>query len=117
TYPKKKPVQATTKGTRLKLKAKVTKPDKKKQPAKKAKAKGLAVLSEVALTKAEQLKLATKRSKKDFHVSHASGSDSEDEDDTDDDGDNDDDGESDDHDNDSDDEEQNLTEMRFMIPI
>ncbi|GKD27789.1 hypothetical protein Tco_1234003, partial [Tanacetum coccineum] len=40
----------------------------------KLKAKGLAVLSEVALTKAEQLKLATKRSKKDFHISHASGS-------------------------------------------
>ncbi|GJV01508.1 hypothetical protein Tco_1335077 [Tanacetum coccineum] len=73
TSPKKKPVQAT-KGTRLKSKAKVAKPDKKKQPAKKTKAKGLVVLSEVALTKAEQLKLATKRSKKDFHSSHASGS-------------------------------------------
>ncbi|GKB92837.1 putative ribonuclease H-like domain-containing protein [Tanacetum coccineum] len=72
TSPKKKPVQAT-KGTRLKSKAKVAKPDKKKQPAKKTKAKGLAVLSEVALSKAEQLKLATKRSKKDFHMSHASG--------------------------------------------
>ncbi|GJW19453.1 hypothetical protein Tco_0026889 [Tanacetum coccineum] len=44
TSPKKKAVQAT-KGTRLKLKAKVAKPDKKKQPAKKIKAKGLAVLS------------------------------------------------------------------------
>nr|GEU65484.1 hypothetical protein [Tanacetum cinerariifolium] len=32
------------------------------------------VLSEAALTKVEQIKLATKRSKKDFHVSHASGS-------------------------------------------
>nr|GEV61506.1 hypothetical protein [Tanacetum cinerariifolium] len=39
-----------------------------------AKAKGLAVLSEVALTKAEQIKLSTKRSNKDFHMSHASGS-------------------------------------------
>ncbi|GJW76832.1 hypothetical protein Tco_0138514, partial [Tanacetum coccineum] len=68
TSPKKKPVQAT-KGTRLKSKAKVAKLDKKKQPAKKTKAKGLAVLSE-----AEQLKLATKRSKKYFHMSHASGS-------------------------------------------
>ncbi|GKA64884.1 retrovirus-related pol polyprotein from transposon TNT 1-94, partial [Tanacetum coccineum] len=105
TSPKKKLVQAT-KGTRLKSKTKVAKLDKKKQPAKKTKAKGLAVLSEVALTKAEQIKLATKRSKKDFHVSHASGSgdgvdtqsnvhdeqhqktsgDSEDEDDNDDDG-------------------------------
>ncbi|GJW31028.1 MAK10-like protein [Tanacetum coccineum] len=115
TSPKKKPDQAT-KGTRLKSKAKVAKPNKKKQPTKKTKAKGLAVLSEVALTEAEQIKLATKRSKKDFHISHASGSgvsdvplyesesdkeswgDSEDEDD------NDDDGERDDHDDDSDDE-------------
>ncbi|GJZ81393.1 hypothetical protein Tco_0646387 [Tanacetum coccineum] len=72
TSPKQKHVQAT-KGTRLKSKAKVAKPDKKKQPAKKIKAKGLVVLSEVALTKAEQLKLATKKSKKDFHMSYASG--------------------------------------------
>nr|GEU54665.1 hypothetical protein [Tanacetum cinerariifolium] len=54
--------------------AKVVKYDKKKQPAKKPKAKGLAVLSEVALTEAEQLKLATKRSKTQFHSSHTSGS-------------------------------------------
>nr|GEZ40965.1 hypothetical protein [Tanacetum cinerariifolium] len=45
------------------------------QPAKKTKAKGLVVLSEVALLEAEQIKLATKRSKKDFYISHASGSD------------------------------------------
>ncbi|GJT29773.1 hypothetical protein Tco_0910048 [Tanacetum coccineum] len=51
-----------------------TDPDKKKQPINKPKAKGLAVLSEVALTEAEQLKLATKRSKTQFHSSHASGS-------------------------------------------
>nr|GEY28614.1 hypothetical protein [Tanacetum cinerariifolium] len=70
--PKQKPVQAT-KGTRIKTKAKVAKHDKKKQPTKKPKAKGLAVLSDVALTEAEQLKLATKRSKTDFHISHASG--------------------------------------------
>ncbi|GJT27787.1 hypothetical protein Tco_0908062 [Tanacetum coccineum] len=74
TSPKKKPVQAT-KVTRLKSKAKVAKPDKKKQPTKKPKAKGLAVLSEVALTEAEQLKLATKRSKTQLYSSHASGSD------------------------------------------
>ncbi|GKB92327.1 hypothetical protein Tco_0964599, partial [Tanacetum coccineum] len=73
TSPKQKPVQAT-KGTKIKSKAKVSKPDKKKQPTKKPKAKGLAVLSEFALTEAEQLKLATKRSKKDFHISHANGS-------------------------------------------
>nr|GEU47342.1 retrovirus-related Pol polyprotein from transposon TNT 1-94 [Tanacetum cinerariifolium] len=60
--PKQKPVHAT-KGTRIKNKAKVAKSDKKKQPVKKPKAKGLAVLSEVALTEAEKLKLATKRSK------------------------------------------------------
>nr|GFB55120.1 hypothetical protein [Tanacetum cinerariifolium] len=112
------------KGTRIKSKSKVAKLDKKKQPVKKIKAKCLAVLSEVALIEAEQIKLATKRSKKDFHISHASGSgdgvntlskvpdvpayesesdkeswgDSEDEDD------NDDDGESDDHNDDSNDE-------------
>ncbi|GJR81802.1 hypothetical protein Tco_0152587 [Tanacetum coccineum] len=73
TLPKLKPVQAT-KGTRIKSKAKVSKSDKKKQPAKNSKAKGLVVLSDVALTEAEQLKLATKRSKTQFHSSHASGS-------------------------------------------
>ncbi|GJT63020.1 hypothetical protein Tco_1006553 [Tanacetum coccineum] len=67
TSPKQKPVQAT-KGTRIKSKAKVSKSDKKKLPAKKPKAKGLAVLFEVALTKAEQLKLATKRSKTQFFI-------------------------------------------------
>ncbi|GKF41643.1 hypothetical protein Tco_0124985, partial [Tanacetum coccineum] len=36
--------------------------------------KGLKVLSEVALSEAAQLKEVTKRSKKDFHISHASGS-------------------------------------------
>nr|GEV29391.1 retrovirus-related Pol polyprotein from transposon TNT 1-94 [Tanacetum cinerariifolium] len=45
-------------------------PPKKKH----AKAKGLAILSEVALSEDEQIKMATKRSKKDFHISHASGS-------------------------------------------
>ncbi|GKB66530.1 hypothetical protein Tco_0927942 [Tanacetum coccineum] len=38
------------------------------------KTKGLTVISKVALTEAEQTKLATKKSKKDFHMSHASGS-------------------------------------------
>nr|GEU51911.1 hypothetical protein [Tanacetum cinerariifolium] len=130
TSPKQKPVQAT-KGTRLKTKAKVAKSDKKKQPAKKPKAKGLAVFSEVALTEVEQLKLATKRSKIQFHSSHASGSgdgvnsqskvpdeqhlktigDSGEEDEDDEsnyvdnsDGNDNDDGSSDDHDDDSDDE-------------
>ncbi|GKC70823.1 hypothetical protein Tco_1116706 [Tanacetum coccineum] len=62
TSPKTKPAQATN-GTKLKTSAKVVKSDKKKQHAKMPKTKGLAVLSEVALTEAEQLKLATERSK------------------------------------------------------
>ncbi|GKE05356.1 hypothetical protein Tco_1397374, partial [Tanacetum coccineum] len=59
---------------KIKTKAKVAKSDKKKQPAKMPKAKGLDVLSKVALTEAKQLKLATKRSKTHFHSSHANGS-------------------------------------------
>nr|GFA06931.1 hypothetical protein [Tanacetum cinerariifolium] len=47
---------------------------KGKQPAKSSKAKGLTVLSEVALTEAEQIKLATKRSLQQTHISQASGS-------------------------------------------
>nr|GFB83030.1 hypothetical protein [Tanacetum cinerariifolium] len=43
-------------GKRLKTSAKVDKPAKEKQPAKTSKAKGLTVLSEVALTEAEQMK-------------------------------------------------------------
>ncbi|GJY18571.1 hypothetical protein Tco_0390062 [Tanacetum coccineum] len=60
-------------GKRLKTSAKVTKPTKKKQSATTSKAKGLNVLTEAALSKAEQMKLATKRSKTQFHNSHASG--------------------------------------------
>ncbi|GJX31360.1 retrovirus-related pol polyprotein from transposon TNT 1-94 [Tanacetum coccineum] len=119
---------------KLMSKAKVVKPDKKKQSAKKTKAKGLAVLSKVALTKAEQLKLATKRSNKVFHMSHTSGSgtstipgvldvptyeskcekeswgDSEEEDD------NDDDGDSDDHDDDSDDKRAESNREEILDP-
>nr|GFA76557.1 hypothetical protein [Tanacetum cinerariifolium] len=47
---------------------------KGKQPAKSSKAKGLSLLSEVAMTKAEQIKLATKRSLQQTHISQASGS-------------------------------------------
>ncbi|GJR30596.1 hypothetical protein Tco_1106828 [Tanacetum coccineum] len=50
------------------------KPTKKKAPVKADRGKGLNVLSEVALSKAAQLKEATKQSKKEFHASHASGS-------------------------------------------
>ncbi|GJS73720.1 hypothetical protein Tco_0706561 [Tanacetum coccineum] len=71
--PKKKSAQAS-KGKRLKTSTKVAKPAKKKQPATTLKAKGLNVLSEVALSEVEQMKLATKRSKTQFHSSHASGS-------------------------------------------
>ncbi|GJR46973.1 hypothetical protein Tco_1315076 [Tanacetum coccineum] len=73
TSPKKKTAPAS-KGSKLKSSEKVAKTDKKKQPATMPKTKGLVVLSEVALTEAEQIKLATKRSKTQFHSSHASGS-------------------------------------------
>nr|GEV02161.1 retrovirus-related Pol polyprotein from transposon TNT 1-94 [Tanacetum cinerariifolium] len=56
------------------LKTKVGKPANEKQPDKSSKARGLTVLSEVALTKAEQMKLATKRSLTQTHISYASGS-------------------------------------------
>ncbi|GJX97021.1 hypothetical protein Tco_0352819, partial [Tanacetum coccineum] len=63
-----------SKGSKLKSSAKVAKTDKKKHLVTMPKTKGLSVLSEVALTKAEQIKLATKRSKTQFYSSHASGS-------------------------------------------
>ncbi|GJW82144.1 hypothetical protein Tco_0146119 [Tanacetum coccineum] len=47
------------------------KPTKKKTLVKADRSKGLNVLSEVALSEAAQLKEATKRSKKDFHISQA----------------------------------------------
>ncbi|GKC14833.1 hypothetical protein Tco_1011615 [Tanacetum coccineum] len=64
--PKTKPSQAS-KGKRIKTSAKGDKPAT-------TKLKGLTMLSEVALSKAEQMKLAIKRSVTEFHVSHASGS-------------------------------------------
>ncbi|GJS44519.1 retrovirus-related pol polyprotein from transposon TNT 1-94 [Tanacetum coccineum] len=63
-----------TKGKRLKTSTKATKTAKKKQPTKTSKVKSLTVLSEVALTEAEKMKLATKRSLIQTHSSHASGS-------------------------------------------
>ncbi|GKE91049.1 hypothetical protein Tco_1572144, partial [Tanacetum coccineum] len=99
---------------------------KKKAPAKADRSIGIEILSDVALSEAAQLKEATKRSKKDYHISQASGSDDgtdfesgvpDDEDDNDDDskGDDDkadsnDDGNSNDDDNeriDSDDDDKN----------
>ncbi|GKA26194.1 hypothetical protein Tco_0712303 [Tanacetum coccineum] len=64
--PKTKPSQAS-KGKRIKTSAKG---DERAT----TKSKGLTVLSKVALSEAEQMKLATKRSMKEFHISHASGS-------------------------------------------
>ncbi|GJZ00325.1 hypothetical protein Tco_0517754 [Tanacetum coccineum] len=72
--PSKKKTASALKGSRIKSSAKMAKSNKKKQPATKQKSKGLIVLSEVALSEAEQLKMATKRSKIQFHSSHASGS-------------------------------------------
>ncbi|GKE25850.1 hypothetical protein Tco_1441234, partial [Tanacetum coccineum] len=56
-------------GKRIKSAAKVTKSGKKKQPA-----QGLETLSEIALSEAEQMKIALERSKTQQHSSHASGS-------------------------------------------
>ncbi|GKD23371.1 hypothetical protein Tco_1225074 [Tanacetum coccineum] len=69
--PKTKPTQAS-KGKRIKTSAKGDKAAKIKQST--TRSKGLTMLSEVALSEADQIKLANKRSKKEFHNSHASGS-------------------------------------------
>ncbi|GKC41999.1 hypothetical protein Tco_1059721 [Tanacetum coccineum] len=115
TSPTKKLVQAT-KGTRLKSKAKVVKPNKKKQHAKKTKAKGLSVLSESKVHDEKQQKTSSTDEETstipgvpdvptyESKSEKESWGDSEEEDDNDHDGDNDDDGDSDDHDDDSDDE-------------
>nr|GFA47642.1 hypothetical protein [Tanacetum cinerariifolium] len=58
----------TAAGTRLSTSAKC------KQPTKSSKAKGLSVMSEVAMTEAEQINLATKRSLQQTHISQPSGS-------------------------------------------
>ncbi|GKC73667.1 hypothetical protein Tco_1119550, partial [Tanacetum coccineum] len=56
-------------GKRLKATAKVAKSGKKKLPT-----QGFETLSEIAMSEADQMKLITKRSKTQFHSSHASGS-------------------------------------------
>ncbi|GJY21946.1 hypothetical protein Tco_0394512 [Tanacetum coccineum] len=61
-------------GKRIKTSTKVAKPVKKKQQSTTSNEKGLNMLSEVALSEAEQIKLATKRSLIQTHSSHASGS-------------------------------------------
>ncbi|GKC58680.1 hypothetical protein Tco_1086278, partial [Tanacetum coccineum] len=69
--PKTKSTQAS-KGKRITTLAKGDKPAKKKQSA--TNSKGLTVLSEVALTEAQQMKIAIERSKIQTHSSQASGS-------------------------------------------
>nr|GEY45569.1 hypothetical protein [Tanacetum cinerariifolium] len=64
-YPRPPPTAAST---RLSTSA------KGKQAAKSPKAKGLSVLSEVAMTEAEQMKLAIKKSLQQTHISQASRS-------------------------------------------
>ncbi|GKE05228.1 hypothetical protein Tco_1397246, partial [Tanacetum coccineum] len=68
---KTKPTQAS-KGKRIKTSAKGDIPAKKKQSA--TKSKSLTVLFEVALTKAEHMKIALEKSKTQQHSSHVSGS-------------------------------------------
>nr|GEV83380.1 hypothetical protein [Tanacetum cinerariifolium] len=65
-------------GQKLKTTAKVAKSGKKKLPTTIPKAKGLETLSEVALSEAGQIKLATKRSMKDFHISYTFSPDEDD---------------------------------------
>ncbi|GJU66612.1 hypothetical protein Tco_1252871 [Tanacetum coccineum] len=71
--PKNKSAQAS-KGKRIKTSTKVAKPVKKKKLAITSKEKGLNVLSDVASSEAEQIKLTTKRSLIQTHSSHVSGS-------------------------------------------
>ncbi|GJX01465.1 hypothetical protein Tco_0185378 [Tanacetum coccineum] len=67
--PKKKP-PTEPKAKRVKQTGKMTGSEMQKQPA-----TGVETFSEIALTKAEQLKIATKRSQIQTHISQASGSD------------------------------------------
>ncbi|GKG31023.1 hypothetical protein Tco_0423511, partial [Tanacetum coccineum] len=83
---------------------------KKKQPAKTSKAKGVTVLSKVALTEVEQIKLATKRNDEQISWKSSDEEDNDevslnDDDDDDDDVDNQDDDNQDDDNQDDDDQE------------
>nr|GEX19850.1 hypothetical protein [Tanacetum cinerariifolium] len=85
----------------------LTTSEKEKQAAKASKAKSLSALSEVAMTKAQQLKLVTKKSLQQTHISQASGSSVDEgtgDDDEGKDGDDDDDGEEGDGDDDDEDD-------------
>ncbi|GKC86418.1 hypothetical protein Tco_1142135, partial [Tanacetum coccineum] len=108
------------KETRMDKISKVAKPDKKKQPAKKPKAKGLAVLSEVALTEAEQLNEdEDEDNENDFDDLSDEGDDDNDGNNDDDDDANDDDKQEGDDTNDDDEEtDSDITESdRIKIPI
>ncbi|GJX54432.1 hypothetical protein Tco_0282801 [Tanacetum coccineum] len=72
--PTKKPGKAKKDVPSTKKTATKPKLTKKKSLVKADRGKGLNVLSEVALSEAAQLKEVTKRIKKDFYISHASGS-------------------------------------------
>nr|GEU37283.1 reverse transcriptase domain-containing protein [Tanacetum cinerariifolium] len=72
--PAKKSTTAPTAGVAIKDTPGVS-VSKKKAPAKADRSKGIEILPDVALSKATQLKKATKRSKKDYHISQASGLD------------------------------------------
>nr|GEZ61961.1 hypothetical protein [Tanacetum cinerariifolium] len=106
----------TDAGTRLSTSA------KGKQPAKSSKAKGLSVLSGVALTEAKQMKLATKRSLQQTHISQASRSgkssdkDDDDDDDVNDQSDADDDVNDDDQDDNDDDQDLDNEDDDFLHP-
>ncbi|GKE43916.1 hypothetical protein Tco_1471200, partial [Tanacetum coccineum] len=71
---KKKPAKAKKDVPSTKKPTTKPKPTKKKAPVKADRGKVLNVLLKVALSEASQLKEATKRSKKDFYISHVSGS-------------------------------------------
>nr|GEX97549.1 retrovirus-related Pol polyprotein from transposon TNT 1-94 [Tanacetum cinerariifolium] len=71
---KKKPTKAKKDVPSTKKPATKPKLNKKKARVKANRGKGLNILSKVALSEAAQLKEVTKQSKKDFHISHASGS-------------------------------------------
>ncbi|GKC11276.1 hypothetical protein Tco_1008058, partial [Tanacetum coccineum] len=92
-------------GKRVKAIAKVAKSGKKKQPA-----PGLETLSDIALTKAKQMKIATKQSLIQTHSSHASGSVTHEGIDDDDDNEGDDDAVNDDHDDADNDSERTESE-------
>nr|GEU73530.1 hypothetical protein [Tanacetum cinerariifolium] len=74
TTSKKKPTKAKKDVPSKKKPTSKPKLTKKKAQVKADRGKGLDVFSKVALSEAAQLKVATKQSKKDFHISQASGS-------------------------------------------